>query len=199
MALAAPRSRPWGARPGSAGVRGLGVARSLSAAVTRPVLVSSSPLGIWPHSQPSVLLQTASSGSPSHTAIQGPLRSSAESRLAECRSPGDRRWSTLGSAGSVLRPGLACPLPAGPRLLPETHRPCQLGVRGTLGMDGGLARRCSGSSDCRERHRDWGLHAGQQLTSQGPPLRPAGRAPQTQIRVWSCEEHQVPGVRGTRN
>ena len=42
-------------------------------------------------------------------------------------------------------------------------------------MDGGPARRCSGSSDCRQRHRVWGLHAGQQLTSQGPPRRPAGR------------------------
>lgn len=75
MALAAPGSRPWGVRPGSAGVRGSGVAGSLSAAVTRSVLVSSSPLGIWPHNRPSVLLQTPSSGSPSHTANQGPLRS----------------------------------------------------------------------------------------------------------------------------
>ena len=62
VALAAPGSRPWGVRPGSAGVRGSGVEGSLSAAVTQSVLVSSSPLGIWPHSRPSVL-QTPSSGS----------------------------------------------------------------------------------------------------------------------------------------
>ena len=135
VALAAPGSRPWGVRPGSAGVRGSGVEGSLSAAVTRSVLVSSSPLGIWPHSRPSVL-QTPSSGSLSHIAIQGPLRSGSESRLAKCRSPGDRRWSTLGSAGSVLGPSLACPLPAGPRLLPEAHRPCSWGSRGPWGWMG---------------------------------------------------------------
>ena len=162
------------------------------------VLVSPSRLGTWPHSRPSVLLQTPSGGSLCHTATQGPLRSGSESRLAKCRSPGDRRWSTLGSAGSVLGPGLACPLPAGPRLLPEAHRPCSWGPRGSWGWMG-AGEEIHGSSDCRQRHRVWGLHAGQQLTSQGPPWRPAGRAPQTQIQVWPCEEHQVPGVRGAQN
>lgn len=119
MALAAPGSRPWGVRPDSAGVRGSGVAGSLSAAVARSVLVSSSPLGIWPHSRPSVLLQKPSSGSPEpqchprtltlHTTHSDPPPGS-EARLAECRSPGDRcagpHWDLRGVSSGLDRPAL---------------------------------------------------------------------------------------------
>ena len=106
-------------RPDSAGVRGSGVAGSLSAAVARSVLVSSSPLGIWPHSRPSVLLQKPSSGSPEpqcrprtlmlHTTHSDPPPGS-EALLAECRSPGDRcagpHWDLRGVSSGPDRPAL---------------------------------------------------------------------------------------------
>ena len=113
------RVEALGVRPDSAGVRGSGVAGSLSAVVTPSVLVSAAPLSIGPHSRPSVLLQTPSSGSPEPHCCPGTLMPrtahsdpppGSEAQLAECRSPGDwcagPHWDLRGVSLGPARPAL---------------------------------------------------------------------------------------------